>query len=731
MQHIVLPKGNKLALAGPLPVREALASCIAEDEFVQHYPVDGTVTAASALIRWGGGATAASTLHYIKCVQARAHRAVPQQHLRWLKRDRPAAWAVHEASGVLPLWRSIYTVRTTAGGAVIVPVAGSHMLPTSWAGILDPRACAALDRFAHVVATVGDGGAAGGAAAAAAVAAVVDGNGDTLITAGLAAVVRGTLALGSKYVSASVAVQNMRRFHPIAAAECDAATVGKATDDESLAVLVEWLVWARCPLAPMPPFATKYGPSVLFFYHNRTVLDGGITDMTAGFQWSIDDITGAEVETELQRMNRLADHIRAVRGALLHAEFAYNLDGSFAKQTRSTPLHKQMVNTWGVDGVDPDDDSFIGAVLARLLSANTGNVHYEFLEHEIAMLVPSLKRVGKCSLYSFDWCGVDDGRISLATRVSAELAGRTTDDVVVKRDAAPAIWVPRTDRELKQRIARGAAATEKASTAAAEKAAAAAATAGAGGAAMQATAGTPKKVLAGTRLGRTITMVLRHKAEEMGLAIGSDGYVELDRMLELPMFVGVSVGDVEQIVEADEKQRFSLVRDSGAGGGAGAGADAGAETGADDETGAPLRIRANQGHSITSVDPNKLLIRITDPQEVPICIHGTYLTAWELIKAQQLDRMGRNEIHMASGLPGDDSVTSGIRSGVEVLIYVDVRRAMEEEGIVFFRSANGVIMSPGPIPVSCFAHVARRSDGVALLSSRFTRTGSEEEEEEE
>ena len=448
--------------------------------------------------------------------------------------------------------------------------------------------------------------------------------------------------------------------------------------------------------------------------------------MAEGFEWSIDG-TG-EVERDVERMERLADHIRAVRARLLHVEFAYNLDGSFAKKTRSSPLHKQMVNVWNTDGIDPEDDAFIGAVLARLLSANTGNVHYEFLEHEIAMLVPSLKRVGQLEQPSIGGSGGsaggggggsggdDDGRISLATRIAAELAGRTTNDIAVSDDAAPAIWVPRTNRELQQRIARGAAAVEKASAAAAAKAAEKEAAAAA--AALPAAArATPKKVLAGNRLGRAITKVLRHTGESMGLAVAPDGYVELARLLEVPQFAGVTVGDVEQIVEADAKQRFSLV---GGGDGDGTSGDAGAP-------GAALRIRANQGHSMAVVDPHQLLVVITDPTEVPICIHGTYLAAWELIKTSGLDRMGRNEIHMASGLPGDDAVKSGIRSGVEVLVYVDVARAMEQAAIPFFRSANGVILTPGPIPVSCFAHVARRSDGAALLSPTFTRTGSEEE----
>lgn len=55
---------------------------------------------------------------------------------------------------------------------------------------------------------------------------------------------------------------------------------------------------------------------------------------------------------------------------------------------------------------------------------------------------------------------------------------------------------------------------------------------------------------------------------------------------------------------------------------------------------------------------------------------------------------------------------------MDCLIYIDVARAMDQ-GIPFFRSANNVICSPGPIPPTCFAHVARRSDGVSLLSSLF------------
>ena len=110
---------------------------------------------------------------------------------------------------------------------------------------------------------------------------------------------------------------------------------------------------------------------------------------------------------------------------------------------------------------------------------------------------------------------------------------------------------------------------------------------------------------------------------------------------------------------------------------------------------------------------------------MPVCIHGTYEEAWGLIKASALDRMGRNEINMAVGLPEDPEVKSGVRNSIEVLIHIDVARAMAA-GIPFFRSANNVICSPGPIPPEFFAHVVRRRDNVTLYQQSW-REGSEGE----
>jgi 2'-phosphotransferase len=78
--------------------------------------------------------------------------------------------------------------------------------------------------------------------------------------------------------------------------------------------------------------------------------------------------------------------------------------------------------------------------------------------------------------------------------------------------------------------------------------------------------------------------------------------------------------------------------------------------------------------------------------------------------------MSRHAIQMAVGMSGDPEVRSGIRSLAEVIIYVDVDRAMRQ-GLPFYRSKNNVICCPGLIPLDCFVVVVRRDGSVVDLNS--------------
>ena len=73
-------------------------------------------------------------------------------------------------------------------------------------------------------------------------------------------------------------------------------------------------------------------------------------------------------------------------------------------------------------------------------------------------------------------------------------------------------------------------------------------------------------------------------------------------------------------------------------------------------------IRAAQGHTIKTINDSELLTEISDPSEVPICIHGTYKAALPIIMETGLNKMKRNHIHMAVGIPGEDEVITVLQN---------------------------------------------------------------------
>jgi 2'-phosphotransferase len=60
-----------------------------------------------------------------------------------------------------------------------------------------------------------------------------------------------------------------------------------------------------------------------------------------------------------------------------------------------------------------------------------------------------------------------------------------------------------------------------------------------------------------------------------------------------------------------------------------------------------------------------------------VCVHGTYTKFMDQIWEQGLKRMNRNHIHFATGLPEEDGVISGMRGSADILIYLDVEKALK------------------------------------------------------
>ncbi|XP_056106212.1 tRNA 2'-phosphotransferase 1 [Rhinichthys klamathensis goyatoka] len=175
------------------------------------------------------------------------------------------------------------------------------------------------------------------------------------------------------------------------------------------------------------------------------------------------------------------------------------------------------------------------------------------------------------------------------------------------------------------------------------------------------------------RLSKSLTYVLRHGANKMGLEMNSDGFVLVEELLAHQQFRSFSLEDVERVVATNDKQRFKLCNHT--------------------EDGRPV-IRANQGHSVQVTDLELRKVALDDPDYPREAVHGSYMTHWPSIRSQGLSRMNRTHIHLAPGLPGEGGVISGMRQSCDLAVYIDVAKAMSD-GIEFFWSENGVLLTTG------------------------------------
>ncbi|KMT00082.1 hypothetical protein BVRB_1g019080 isoform B [Beta vulgaris subsp. vulgaris] len=179
-------------------------------------------------------------------------------------------------------------------------------------------------------------------------------------------------------------------------------------------------------------------------------------------------------------------------------------------------------------------------------------------------------------------------------------------------------------------------------------------------------------------LGRLLVRILRHTPVELNLDMRPDGYVRLGDLLKVNMktrsnvpLCSHSIDEIREAVRIDNKQRLGLLEEDG-----------------------ELWIRANQGHSVKSVESESLLKPIHSAEEIPVCVHGTYKRHLESILASGLKQMSRLHIHFSPGLPSDGEVISGMRANVNMLIFLDTKKAMED-GMKFYKSENEVILTEG------------------------------------
>lgn len=176
------------------------------------------------------------------------------------------------------------------------------------------------------------------------------------------------------------------------------------------------------------------------------------------------------------------------------------------------------------------------------------------------------------------------------------------------------------------------------------------------------------------KISQTMSWILRHGIDELKLKIDDMGRIPLCTLCNLKQIkqLGANEAIVREIVNESDKQRFRL-----------------------DEVNKVWMIGANQGHSKeigSKINASKLMEKITEPVE--LCVHGTYRKFINDIKKSGLRQMSRTHIHLATGYPNDSTVISGARSSANVFIIIDMEKALSD-GIEFYRSANGVILTEG------------------------------------
>lgn len=160
------------------------------------------------------------------------------------------------------------------------------------------------------------------------------------------------------------------------------------------------------------------------------------------------------------------------------------------------------------------------------------------------------------------------------------------------------------------------------------------------------------------KLGRFLSLVLRHKPETIGITLDKNGWTDVEDLIEKVKISGryIDMEVLERIVRENNKQRYTF-----------------------DET--MKKIRANQGHSINI----ELNLEEMSPPE--ILYHGTAMKYLESIREKGLLKRNRQYVHLSKDIETARSV--GQRHGEAVILPIDIE-GLKNIGHKFYLSKNKV-----------------------------------------
>ena len=157
-----------------------------------------------------------------------------------------------------------------------------------------------------------------------------------------------------------------------------------------------------------------------------------------------------------------------------------------------------------------------------------------------------------------------------------------------------------------------------------------------------------------TRLSKFLALMLRHKANAVGLMLDSEGYADfadVQTRVKARFGSAYSLGDLLRVIDGDDagKKRYELRGD---------------------------KIRALYGHSAVS--------EVTYPPAIPpdVLYHGTTMDALDMIRTQGLRAQKRQYVHLTTNLLRAQTVAA--RHDQQTITLVVRAIAAHDAGIVFY-----------------------------------------------
>lgn len=163
-----------------------------------------------------------------------------------------------------------------------------------------------------------------------------------------------------------------------------------------------------------------------------------------------------------------------------------------------------------------------------------------------------------------------------------------------------------------------------------------------------------------TKISKFLSYVLRHKPDAIGLQLDSNGWADIDELINKANDSGelkaLSIEQLKEVVAGSDKKRFIISAEDN-------------------------KIRANQGHSI-KIDLQ--LKEVTPPETL---YHGTAERFIESIGKDGLKPGERHHVHLSADI--DTAKAVGQRYGKPVILKIKALM-MHQQGFKFFQSENGV-----------------------------------------